>query len=326
MLVNKVIVSLIFILASAVVLAAGDESTQGSFDGQVTDGSELKAYNKFLDSLKESVTWSALGAAREGGALDNFKGYKSVSAIYLAMVKENSSAVVPTYEADTLGLNNISGFRKYAASAKLNPSFVANSETCGAALTFAYTTSITGLLTHHRPVYILRRTVMQGELVGIGEKINKDMEQDYQSIVLMCKNDDEHGLVSSLVAVYGNLNADIGSVLPALDKDYDVSNYPYVATVACGTGGGNINVRACFKTTDLKLRTSEGVQLYKIYNMDQAGVIDREGLHIKLPEHFSLVGQNDHDLLILSLVVKDRTGKVVYSDKQGQFGIVNISN
>ena len=241
------------------------------------------------------------------------------------MVKENGSKELPAYDSDSLGLSNIDGFRKYAVAAKSNPSFLATSEACGAALTYAYTAAMTNLLMHYRPVYTLHRTVMQNELSGLQAQIDKETQEDYGSITLMCKNQSDHGLVASLEAVYNNLSADVTSVLPLVDRNYELTEYPYIATVSCGMGDGNINVRACFKSTDLKIVTSGGAQLYKIYNMDQAGTIDRQGLHIKLPEHFFLIGQNDHNLLILSLVVKDRSGNVVYSDKQGQYGVVSIT-
>lgn len=293
---------------------------------QAAESSQPKAYNTFLESLEKSETWYALGAVREGGALDSFKGFKSTSAVYLPLVKENGVAELPGYDHDSLGLVNISGFRGYAEKAKSNPQFVATSETCGAALTYGYSSWMTNLLINRRPVYVFRRTVMQSELGPLDAKIKAELQADYQSVKLMCNNQKDQGLITGLEAVYNNLVRDIEPILPVVDKEYDVSFYPYVATVSCGMGDGNINVRACFKSTDLKVTSAEGVQLYKIYNMDQAGTIDAQGLHIKLPEHFSLVGQNDHNLLILSLVVKDRAGKVVYADKQGQYGVISVSH
>ena len=67
MLAKNIVVSLLLISASASVFAEDDESPQGSFHGEVSDGSQLTAYNNFLDSLKESKTWIALGAVRKGG-------------------------------------------------------------------------------------------------------------------------------------------------------------------------------------------------------------------------------------------------------------------
>ena len=142
-------------------------------------------------------------------------------------------------------------------------------------------------------------------------------------------------VVSGYSAFLTNLSADLDRILPATDKSYAAfmasqqpvaSASPYSATISCGMNGQNYNVLACFKDSDLKVNTAQGGKLYKLYNLQQAGTMDQDGLHIPLPEHFELRAENSQKTLVLTVSIKDSSGKVVFSDKQGQWGVVNVRN
>ena len=45
------------LLFSHTLTFADDESTQGSFHGEVSDGSELVKYNRFIERLKDWGLW-----------------------------------------------------------------------------------------------------------------------------------------------------------------------------------------------------------------------------------------------------------------------------
>ena len=47
----------------------------------------------------------------------------------------------------------------------------------------------------------------------------------------------------------------------------------------------------------------------------------------RISEHFSIMAQNSHDTLILSLKVVDRvSGKVLYQNQAARFDVLSIAN
>ena len=111
-------------------------------------------------------------------------------------------------------------------------------------------------------------------------------------------------------------------------------DYPFVAVLTCGMGNGHINILACFAAqashsvdTELKLTNGTSSAMFKAYNLSKAGTERRDGFRIDLKEHFSLVAQNSHDTLILSLTVTDRiSGKVLYQNQAAKFGVLSVGN
>lgn len=107
--------------------------------------------------------------------------------------------------------------------------------------------------------------------------------------------------------------------------------YPYYAVLSCGMPA-HINILACFARsngvdTELKVKNGSESQMYKAYNMHQAGKEQRDGLHIDLKERFSIAAQNSSDSLILTVKIYDRlTNKVVYNDQAAKFGMVRVGN
>ena len=110
--------------------------------------------------------------------------------------------------------------------------------------------------------------------------------------------------------------------------------YPYIAIFTCGMGNGHINILACFAgqgssrvDTELKLTNGEQSAMYKAYTLSRAGDERRDGFYIELREHFSIMAQNSHDTLILSLKVVDRvSGKVLYQNQAARFDVLSIAN
>lgn len=106
---------------------------------------------------------------------------------------------------------------------------------------------------------------------------------------------------------------------------------PYYAVISCGMPN-HINIMACFSgsrgvDTELKVKNGNDSQMYKVYNLRQAGREERDGLHIDLKQNFSIAAQNSSDSLILTVKIYDRaTGKVVFNDQAAKYGMVRVGN
>lgn len=317
-----ILASFVFLSCSAVV-ANEDAEPQGSFQGEVSDGSSLVKYNSFLDQLGSHKIWLALGSFLDSSL--SFKSYNAAKEIYITIVKENGGAVFPDYSSDTLSLKDMNGYRAYAQNAMSTASFKATAETCGAAVAFVFPTAMSVMLFDKRPVYATGQKKTQAEFSALGNKYGIQLGKDLSSLKVLCAGQDPN-ILSGFGAFIQNFTADVDRVLPIVDKDYLSSSFPYTATFSCGMNGRNFNIVACFAESDLKITTSEGGRLYKVYNLQSAGVIDSQGLHLQLPEHFELLAQNSQKTLILTVSIKDSTGKEVYSDQQGQYGTIRVQN
>lgn len=106
--------------------------------------------------------------------------------------------------------------------------------------------------------------------------------------------------------------------------------YPYTATLTCGmSGGGHINISACFvggkygAETELEIRNGQDYQMYKAYNLRQAGSEYASGLEINLRNRFSLMAQNSSEYLVLTLeIVDNASGSRIYTESASQYGVV----
>ena len=110
--------------------------------------------------------------------------------------------------------------------------------------------------------------------------------------------------------------------------------YPYTATLTCGMGGGDhINIFGCFAggsngvDTELEITNGQNYQMYKVYNLGQAGNEYSTGLEINLKESFKIFAQNSAEYLVLSLkIIDNATGATVFEDSAAQYGVISISN
>jgi hypothetical protein len=110
--------------------------------------------------------------------------------------------------------------------------------------------------------------------------------------------------------------------------------YPYTATITCGRGGGDhLNIFGCFAggssgvDTELEITNGQNYQMYKVYNLGQAGNEYSTGLEINLKESFKIFAQNSSEYLVLSLkIIDNATGATVFEDSAAQYGVISISN
>ena len=107
--------------------------------------------------------------------------------------------------------------------------------------------------------------------------------------------------------------------------------YPYTAVLTCGMGGGDhINIVACFTggsygvDTELEITNGQNYQMYKPYNLRQAGSEYSSGFEIDLRDSFTIIAQNSSEYLLLSLEIIDNSnGMKLYEDSASQFGVVS---
>lgn len=111
------------------------------------------------------------------------------------------------------------------------------------------------------------------------------------------------------------------------------AEYPFEAVLSCGMGGANqhLNIYACFAKssygtdTELKIKNGHDVQMYKVYNLGDAGVERRDGFHINLKNSSGLIAQNSSNQLVLSLKVYDRrAGKLIYNDAASHYQVLSF--
>ena len=111
--------------------------------------------------------------------------------------------------------------------------------------------------------------------------------------------------------------------------------YPYTATLTCGMGGGDhINIVACFVgsgsygvDTELEITNGQNYQMYKPYNLTQAGSEYYSGFEIDLRDSFTIKAQNSSENLVLSLkIVDNATGTTLFQDSAAEYGVIYVSN
>ena len=147
------------------------------------------------------------------------------------------------------------------------------------------------------------------------------------SALLAFLDDEKIGATSgkSAVAVQ-QARAERARAEAATARRAELAEFPYVAFISCGMGGGHIATAACFGDTDLEVRNGSTYGLYKIYSLDQAGVETGRGLMIKLRRSFSIRAQNSDDTLVLGVEVQDAaTRKVLFQQQAGQFRTVRVA-
>ena len=147
------------------------------------------------------------------------------------------------------------------------------------------------------------------------------------SALLAFLDDEKIGATSgkSAVAVQ-QARAERARAEAATARRAELAEFPYVAFISCGMGGGHIVTAACFGDTDLEVRNGSTYGLFKIYSLDQAGVETGRGLMIKLRRSFSIRAQNSDDTLVLGVEVQDAaTRKVLFQQQAGQFRTVRVA-
>ncbi|MDQ2070833.1 hypothetical protein [Natronospira bacteriovora] len=111
--------------------------------------------------------------------------------------------------------------------------------------------------------------------------------------------------------------------------------HPYVARLSCSPSGMTDHLRldACFipshgsNHSRLRLTNDGRMEIFESMEVYAAGTRRNDGLHIDLTPNFHIQAQNVASSLSLGIEITDRrTGEVVYVNRVGQFGVINISN
>jgi len=195
---------------------------------------------------------------------------------------------------------------------------------------FEFARSVTPALSTDDVRYLDRYGVRDAGAFNAGlsrMKASGYSSQRTTSALLAFLDDEKLGATSgkSAVAVQ-QARAERARADAATARRAELAEFPYVAFISCGMGGGHIVTAACFGDTDLEVRNGSTYGLYKIYSLDQAGVETGRGLMIKLRRSFSIRAQNSDDTLVLGVEVQDAaTRKVLFQQQAGQFRTVRVS-
>ena len=111
-------------------------------------------------------------------------------------------------------------------------------------------------------------------------------------------------------------------------------NYPYEAILSCGYNGSHINIAACFvrdgkygAETELEITNGTAYNMYKSYQLRQAGKETNRGLIIPLKKAFSIKAQNSSKNLLLNLKVRDKkTGKLLFEKSASKYRMISLRN
>jgi hypothetical protein len=108
--------------------------------------------------------------------------------------------------------------------------------------------------------------------------------------------------------------------------------FPYKAILSCGLPD-HINIVACFHGesgvgSELVVANGSNRQnMYKSYNLSDAGRETEDGLVIELRENFMIRAQNSHGRLILGLkVIDSENGKVFFQKQAAKFDVIQVKN
>lgn len=105
------------------------------------------------------------------------------------------------------------------------------------------------------------------------------------------------------------------------------SRYPYYAVISCLDRGRQINIPYCMFGQDqalngeVKIQTDGRTRLYTHMDFEEIPSV------VDLTNKFSIVAQNASSYFILEIkVFETLTGKQVYSDQVGRFGVIKVGN
>jgi hypothetical protein len=109
-------------------------------------------------------------------------------------------------------------------------------------------------------------------------------------------------------------------------------NYPFEAILSCEMDGENFgNIAVCFSgnysNSELKLTNGSEVRVYKIYELQQLGEEQQDGLHIPLKRNFAISAQNSSEYSVLRLkIINYATREVLNDQAAGKWDVVAIRN
>ena len=73
--------------------------------------------------------------------------------------------------------------------------------------------------------------------------------------------------------------------------------------------------------------TSGSVVIGTKTNIPDGMLIDDDGLHVLLPNHFAITAQNSQEHLVLGIrIINISTREVVYQQEVGHYGVIKVGN
>ena len=116
------------------------------------------------------------------------------------------------------------------------------------------------------------------------------------------------------------------AAVPKADAQPSVQAHPgFKARFECSMMGQPTALVTCLQMSSISVVSDSGVREFNVRTLPGGGV--STFLDVDLPEHFKIRAPNGSKLpLSLRLTVRDRSGKVVFSDAAGPGRSVNLEN
>jgi hypothetical protein len=319
------------ILAAALTLATGANAAETGRVCAVRSADALQA--ELLTVYRSDADFSAFAGLSSGKGFDEV--FDSADLLFAAIQRGRCQAVVTDGAtaaalSAALGREGLSHEAHDLRGREALIDTLVKQQGFSSRAGFEFARSVTPALSTDDVRYLDRYGVRDAGAFNAGlsrMKATGYSSQRTTSALLAFLDDEKIGATSgkSAVAVQ-QARAERARAEAATARRAELAEFPYVAFISCGMGGGHIVTAACFGDTDLEVRNGSTYGLYKIYSLDQAGVETGRGLMIKLRRSFSIRAQNSDDTLVLGVEVQDAaTRKVLFQQQAGQFRTVRVA-
>ena len=319
------------ILAAALTLATGANAAETGRVCAVRSADVLQA--ELLSVYRSDADFSAFAGLSSGKGFDEM--FDSADLLFAAIQRGRCQAVVTDGAtaaalSAALGREGLSHEAHDLRGREALIDTLVKQQGFSSRAGFEFARSVTPALSTDDVRYLDRYGVRDAGAFNAGlsrMKATGYSSQRTTSALLAFLDDEKIGATSgkSAVAVQ-QARAERARAEAATARRAELAEFPYVAFISCGMGGGHIVTAACFGDTDLEVRNGSTYGLYKIYSLDQAGVETGRGLMIKLRRSFSIRAQNSDDTLVLGVEVQDAaTRKVLFQQQAGQFRTVRVA-
>ena len=319
------------ILAAALTLATGANAAETGRVCAVRSADALQA--ELLSVYRSDADFSAFAGLSSGKGFDEV--FDSADLLFAAIQRGRCQAVVTDGAtaaalSAALGREGLSHEAHDLRGREALIDTLVKQQGFSSRAGFEFARSVTPALSTDDVRYLDRYGVRDAGAFNAGlsrMKATGYSSQRTTSALLAFLDDEKIGATSgkSAVAVQ-QARAERARAEAATARRAELAEFPYVAFISCGMGGGHIVTAACFGDTDLEVRNGSTYGLYKIYSLDQAGVETGRGLMIKLRRSFSIRAQNSDDTLVLGVEVQDAaTRKVLFQQQAGQFRTVRVA-
>ena len=319
------------ILAAALTLATGANAAETGRVCAVRSADALQA--ELLSVYRSDADFSAFAGLSSGKGFDEM--FDSADLLFAAIQRGRCQAVVTDGAtaaalSAALGREGLSHEAHDLRGREALIDTLVKQQGFSSRAGFEFARSVTPALSTDDVRYLDRYGVRDAGAFNAGlsrMKATGYSSQRTTSALLAFLDDEKIGATSgkSAVAVQ-QARAERARAEAATARRAELAEFPYVAFISCGMGGGHIVTAACFGDTDLEVRNGSTYGLYKIYSLDQAGVETGRGLMIKLRRSFSIRAQNSDDTLVLGVEVQDAaTRKVLFQQQAGQFRTVRVA-